>query len=147
MLPARGSPYWARMSAICWSAVLICVILHQRSALLSEPCSCFVLTSGTADRPGATQCVRSEILNLGCVQSLSSGAQQHRSLGGLFGCPAERDQAVLGVSAHLIPPRGRKLPKLCWVSALRISAITASTASAPSSVRLSSPTSAASADI
>src|SRR3954470_18235336 len=109
MFPAMGSPYWARMSAICWSAVLICVILHQRSALSSEPCSCFVLTSGTADRPGATQCVRSEILNVGCVQSLSSGAQQHRSLGGLFGCPAERDQAVLGVSAHLIPPHGRKL--------------------------------------
>src|SRR4051794_8856568 len=109
MFPAMGSPYWARMSAICWSAVLICVILHQRSALFSAPCSCFVLTSGTADRPGATQCVRSEILNLGCVQRLSSGAQQHRSLGGLFGCPAERDQAVLGVSAYLIPPRGRNL--------------------------------------
>src|SRR3954470_20625830 len=169
MLPARGSPYLARMSAICWSAVVICVILHQRSALFSEPCSHFVLTFGTADRPGSPQCVRAEILNLGCVQSLSYGAQQHRSLRGLVWRPAERHQAGPCISAHLIPPRGRKLrqallglraphqraphpatraqaapssagsprsasartssrhagascAKLCWVSALRISA-------------------------
>src|SRR4029078_9511320 len=31
------------------------------------------------------------------------------TLCGLLGCPAERDQAVLSVGAHLIPPRGRKV--------------------------------------
>src|SRR3954465_15730231 len=43
MFPAIGSPYLTRMSAICWSAVLIPVILYQRSAVLAESCSRFVL--------------------------------------------------------------------------------------------------------
>src|SRR3954452_3391101 len=62
MFPAMGSPYLARMSAICWSAVFIPVILYQRSAPLARLCSCFVLTSGTAARPGTTR--ENDVVNL-----------------------------------------------------------------------------------
>src|SRR3954452_16184196 len=97
MFPAMGSPYLARMSAICWSAVFIPGILHQRSAVLAQPCSRFVLTSGTAARPGATS------------MNQKSSTRTAVTLCGLLGCPTECDQAVLRVGAHFVPPRGGKL--------------------------------------
>src|SRR6188472_218122 len=91
MFPAIGSPYVARMSAICWSAVLIPGILHQRSAVLAEPCSRFVLNP---ERPLVK--VQPDWLDQKSrTVATTSGSAQMRSdpsLRGLFGCPAERDQ-------------------------------------------------------
>src|SRR5215207_7399160 len=84
------------------------LILHREVCPLGRAMFSFCSYSRNS-RSSRYNLIEPEMLSLGGSPKLSSGGKRHQSLCGLFGCPAERDQAVLCVSTHLVPPGGRNL--------------------------------------